>query len=140
MAKKTIDFVYIAGNCPSDGCPEYTFNHKFYFDNAYARQAFVKARHIIDKYILTGTDIPDASPLRTQDEISDFVAKIQELIPGSEDVLTISSCKHGRILYQRAVRFKNVDDINDLARKIKIALPDLEKGKNRPIESYFLNV
>ncbi|MFA4819977.1 MAG: hypothetical protein WC613_03390 [Candidatus Aenigmatarchaeota archaeon] len=141
MTKKSIDFVYMGGSCPSDGRQEYFFDHKSSFDSDYARDAFLRARQTIDRYMSIWTYIPESSPLRTQDETSDFVARMQELVPDARDVLTIFSCKHGTILYQRAVRFTDVEDTDDLARKIKSVLPiDLEKEKHRTIQSYFMEV
>lgn len=143
MDKKLIDFVYVVGDCPSDGCPEYFFDNKSSFDNEYARKAFLRARQTIERYTISSlhTHIPNASPLRTRDEITDFMTRMQKLLPEFEDVLTIFSCKHGKILYQRAIRFTDVEDMDDLARNIQSALPiDLEKEKHESVQSYFMEV
>ena len=138
---KTIDFVYMAWNCPSDGCPEYNFNHKSEFDNVLVGEIFAKARKTIYAYASIKDFIPESSPLRSEGEISDFAARMQESVPGCEDVLTISSCKAGLISYHKAVRFTDVEDTDDLAKKIKDALPiSLQKEKKRYVQSYFMEV
>lgn len=138
---KSIDFVYMSGNCPSEGCPEYFFNHKSSFNDEHARNAFLKAMQTIKRYSLLRTYISKASPLKTEEEISDFVNSMHKSVPDCFDVTTIFSCKHGKILYQKSIRFTNVQNTDDLVQKIKTALPsDLEKSKTRPIESYIMNV
>ncbi|MFT4326941.1 MAG: hypothetical protein ACMXYK_05555 [Candidatus Woesearchaeota archaeon] len=138
---KCIDFIYLGANCPSDGCPEYFFNHKSFFDNDDARRAFAKAMQTIERYSINQSYIPNASPLRTEAQIADFVKKMKHSVPDCHDVTTIYSSKHGKILYQKSVRFPRVEDTQGLVKKIKKALPfDLEKEKNRPIPSYFMYV
>jgi len=128
----------MAGSCPSNGCPEYFFNNQSSFDTEYARAAFLRAMQTIQRCPLSRTQIPRASPLRTEEEMAKFIESAQRLIPDCRNVMMIYSCKHGGILYQRAIRVPNVQNIDDLAKKIKTSLPiDLQKEKGRTIQSYF---
>ncbi len=136
-----IDFVYLAGSCPSDGSPEYTFKHRLNFSNEYAKIAFARAMETIRKYGLRMASISSSSPLKTAEQIDDFVKKVRDLVPESFNITTIYSNKHGKILYQKSIRFPEDIDKVDLEKMIATALPiDLQKEKGRPVSSYFMDV
>jgi len=128
----------MAGDCPSDLCPEYFFDDRTSFRNENIRQLHSEAQQTIMKYGLLRSHIPKDSPLKTEEEIFQFISAIQKSVPSVEDLTTIYSCKHGRILYNKVVRF-NDKDREDLIKKVDEALPiNLKKLKNRCISSYLV--
>jgi hypothetical protein len=136
----------MSGYCPADGCPEVYFKHRTSFSTDFEREAFFRAMATIRKYMegkLWNT-IVGASPLKTDEQFATFAEEMKRSVPGSEDVLSIYTCKHGNILYQKSVRFKDVKDRAELAEKVRLALlsmsVDLKKEQNRPVESYFMEV
>jgi len=102
---KSFDFVYMGGYCPSDGCPEHYFNWKSSFENKHVQEAFGQAMSTIRRYGHHGSTIPDSSPLKSESEAFAFLEKIRELEPKADDMVLLTACSHGKILFQKVVRF-----------------------------------
>jgi hypothetical protein len=139
-----LDFVMQALWCSSDGCPEQFFNHKSSFQDKYVADAYNRAMETVRRYLsLTTNYTRDEQHLLVNDEeISYFVSTIQEFYPSARHVITLFSCKHGKILFQRSVRFEDIgqEEKPALGQLIRQSFPEkIEEIVGRPIESYFFN-
>lgn len=135
-----IDFIAGCGWCSSHGCPETYFNNKNKFDNERDTKAYEYALRMIER---NNQFLPrpfnDGSPLKTEKDVENFLKELQKEYPYAKKQYRLLSCKHGKILYDRIIRFENVTEEQEkgLVEKIITTLPKRENEKSQPHISLF---
>ena len=143
MNNVSVDFFYISGYCSSDGCPEYYFDHKIKFTDEYGTKAFMKAKEIVERSLVnkSASLVEKYAVFKDEEELSAFLSGIKKIYSDAHKDISLFSCKHGNILFDKTVRF-NIDKqkISDLEKNIEENLPKISHSQIQLAVKYRLYI